>query len=90
MSGLLDKASAVKDGKAATEAPAPVKQQKTPAVKENAPKTVAKSTAASKAPPSDSFPILPSIGWAAIVLAGILSLQGGAIGLLIVLSLIHI
>ena len=84
MSGLLDRASAVKDGKAATEAPAPVKQQKTPAVKENAPKTVAKSTAASKAPPSDSFPILPSIGWAAIVLAGILSLQGGAIGLLIV------
>ena len=84
MSGLLDKASAVKDGKTATEVPAPVKLQKAPAAKENAPKTVAKGTAASNAPPSDSFPVLPSIGWAAIVLAGILSLQGGAIGLLIV------
>ena len=93
MSGLLDKASAVKDAETETAAPSrfddPLLRdhahlKKQAEEKLRTAKTVAKTSSASNAPPSDSFPVLPSIGWAAIVLAGILSLQGGAIGLLIV------
>lgn len=68
MSGLLNKATAVKESEAAAKA---------------APKEVTFSKAAGEVSAEPS-PMLPRIGWAIIVIAGILSLQGGAIGLVIV------
>lgn len=68
MSGLLNKATAVKKSEAAAAA---------------APKKLNPSTD-DRAGSEQPSPMLPRIGWAAIVIAGILSLQGGAIGLVIV------
>ena len=68
MSGLLNKATAVKKSEAAAAA---------------APKKLYPSTD-DRTGSEQPSPMLPRIGWAAIVIAGILSLQGGAIGLVIV------
>ncbi|MEJ6664872.1 MAG: hypothetical protein QNL47_02690 [Euryarchaeota archaeon] len=68
MSGLLNKATAVKESEAAAAA---------------APKKLNPATT-DRAGSEQPSPMLPRIGWAAIVIAGILSLQGGAIGLVIV------
>ncbi|MFB1005511.1 MAG: hypothetical protein QMC59_03400 [Candidatus Poseidoniaceae archaeon] len=68
MSGLLNKATAVKESEAAATA---------------APKKLNPATP-DRAGSEQPSPVLPRIGWATIVIAGILSLQGGAIGLVIV------
>ena len=68
MSGLLNKATAVKESEAAATA---------------APKKL-NPTTPDRAGSEQPSPVLPRIGWATIVIAGILSLQGGAIGLVIV------
>ena len=82
MSGLLDKASAVKEAEpveAVKVEPAPVPRKS----KEASKGLMAASTSSAT---SDGSPMdyLQQAGWAIIVLAGILSLRGGELGLAVV------
>ena len=77
MSGLLSKANAAEE----TKEPEPVEQEQ----KHNS-GLLAASEQPSDGP--DVSTILTSIGWAVIVVGGLLSLQGGSWGLIVVLSVL--
>ena len=81
MSGLLDKATAAKDAK-------PAKSEKVepaPSSTRDSPPLIQGLLAASSPAPSNPVTdYLQIAGWAIIVLAGVLSLRGGEMGLLIV------
>ncbi len=79
MSGLLSKANAAEE----TKQPEPVEQEQ----KQNS-DPLATSEQSSDGP--DVPTILNSVGWAVIVIGGLLSLQGGSWGLIVVLSVLVI
>ena len=79
MSGLLSKANAAEE----TKQPEPVEQEQ----KQNSDPLVT-SEQSSDGP--DVPTILNSVGWAVIVIGGLLSLQGGSWGLIVVLSVLVI
>ena len=81
MSGLLDKATAAKDAKPAKSEkvePAPASVKVSPPVSQGL------MAASSPAPGNPVTDYLQIAGWVIIVLAGVLSLRGGEMGLLIV------
>ena len=76
MSGLLSKATAAEESTQ-------------PSVEEEAKATVEPASAKVQQSDSPDIPtILTSIGWAVIVVGGILSLQGGSWGLIVVISVL--
>ena len=76
MSGLLSKATAAEEA--------------TPVEEEAKPEAGALAAAIEQSDGPDMSTILTSVGWAVIVVGGLLSLQGGSWGLIVVLSVLVI